>query len=235
MLVELSELLCRDHGASFAPSTLWCFLERHAIRFLKIRTPASRSAPTSQPSAEHGSKLSLTMIPSAWFSSTRPAPSTKLARFRRRAGCGQCCQASVPHGHWKTTTFTGALRLSGMTAPLVLDEPINRAAFQAYIQQVLGPARRSGDTMILDNLPAHKGANVRRAIESAGVTPPYSLDFNPIENAFSKLKASLRKAAEVLSTAFGMRAGMRSRQSRNPSAQTTSPPQGMSRNERNLL
>ena len=96
------------------------------------------------------------MIPSAWFSSTRPAPSTKMARFRRRAGCGQCCQASVPHGHWKTTTFTGALRLSGMTAPLVLDEPINRAAFQAYIQQVLGPALRSGDTMILDNLPAQK-------------------------------------------------------------------------------
>ena len=122
-----------------------------------------------------------------------------------------------------------------MTAPMVLDEPINRAAFQAYIQQVLGPALRSGDTMILDNLPAHKGATVRRAIESAGVMPPYSPDFNPIENAFSKLKASLRKAAEVPSTAFGMRAGMRSRQSRKPSAQTTSPPQGMSRNERNLL
>lgn len=122
-----------------------------------------------------------------------------MARFRGRAGRGQRCRAPVPHGHWKTTTFTGALRLSGMTAPMVLDGPMNRAAFQAYIEQVLVPTLRRGDTVILDNLPAHKGADVRRAVEAAGATlrylPPYSPDFNPIENAFSKLKALLRKAA----------------------------------------
>lgn len=86
-----------------------------------------------------------------------------------------------------------------MTAPMVLDGPMNRAAFQAYIEQVLVPTLRRGDTVIMDNLPAHKGADVRLAIEAAGANlrylPPYSPDFNPIENAFSKLKAFLRKAA----------------------------------------
>jgi transposase len=125
--------------------------------------------------------------------------STKMARLRGRAKRGQRCRAAVPHGHWQTTTFTGALRLHGMTAPMVLDGPMNRAAFQAYIEQVLVPTLVRGDTVIMDNLPAHKGADVRRAIEATGATlrylPPYSPDFNPIENAFSKLKAELRKAA----------------------------------------
>jgi transposase len=86
-----------------------------------------------------------------------------------------------------------------MTAPMVLDGPMNRAAFQAYIQQVLVPTLHRGDTVIMDNLPAHKGSDVRCAIEAAGATlcyrPPYSPDFNPIENAFSKLKAILRRTA----------------------------------------
>jgi transposase len=98
-----------------------------------------------------------------------------------------------------TTTFTGALRLTGMTAPMVLDGPMHGAAFQAYIERVLVPTLSHGDTVIMDNLPAHKAASVRIAIEAAGAAllylPPYSPDFNPIENAFSKLKAILRKAA----------------------------------------
>ena len=125
--------------------------------------------------------------------------STKMARIRGRALRGERCRAAVPHGHWKTTTFTGALRVDGMTAPMVLDGPMNRVAFQAYIEQVLVPTLRHGDTVIMDNLPAHKGQEVRRAIEAAGATlsylPPYSPDFNPIENAFAKLKALLRKTA----------------------------------------
>ena len=125
--------------------------------------------------------------------------STKMARLRGRAPKGQRCRAPVPHGHWKTTTFTGALRLSGMTAPMVLDGPMNGAAFLAYVEQVLVPTLRPGDIVIMDNLPAHKPSAVRAAIEAAGAEltflPPYSPDFNPIENAFSKLKAILRKAA----------------------------------------
>jgi transposase len=105
----------------------------------------------------------------------------------------------VPHGHWKTTTFVGALRLSGMTAPMVLDGPMNGAWFLAYVQQVLAPTLKPGDVVIMDNLAAHKSTPVRDAIEAVGARllflPPYSPDLNPIENAFAKLKALLRKAA----------------------------------------
>jgi transposase len=126
--------------------------------------------------------------------------STNMARRYGRAPCGERLRMSIPHGHWKTTTFIGALRLSGMTAPMVLDGPINGRAFQAYVDQVLVPELKPGDLVIMDNLGSHKGAGVRAAIETAGAKllylPPYSPDFNPIENAFAKLKALLRKAAE---------------------------------------
>jgi len=125
--------------------------------------------------------------------------STKMARRYGRAPRGQRLRASVPHGHWKTTTFVGALRLGGMTAPMVLDGPMDGAWFLAYVEQVLTPTLSPGDIVVLDNLPAHKGAAVREAIEAVGASllflPPYSPDFNPIENAFSKFKALLRKAA----------------------------------------
>lgn len=106
----------------------------------------------------------------------------------------------VPFGHWKTTTFVAGLRLSGIVAPMVLDGPINRLSFEAYVDQVLVPELRPGDIVVMDNLASHKSPAVRAAIEAAGAElrflPPYSPDFNPIENAFSKLKALLRKAAE---------------------------------------
>jgi transposase len=123
-----------------------------------------------------------------------------MARLRGRALPGQRLRSGIPRGHWKTTTFVAGLRLTGMMAPFVLDGPMNRSAFLAYVTQVLAPALKPGDVVILDNLPAHKGSRVREAIEAAGASllylPPYSPDFNPIENAFAKLKALLRKAAE---------------------------------------
>jgi transposase len=126
--------------------------------------------------------------------------STKMARLRGRAPRGERCRAGVPQGHWKTTTFTGALRLTGMTAPFVYDGAMNGTVFLAYVEQVLVPTLKPGDIVVMDNLPAHKAAGVRGAIEKAGATlrflPPYSPDFNPIENAFSKLKALLRAKAE---------------------------------------
>ena len=96
---------------------------------------------------------------------------TKMARLRGRAPRGRRCRAAVPHGHWKTTTFVGALRMSGMTAPLVLDSPMNGTAFLAYVQQMLAPTLKRGDTVIMDNLPAHKVAGVRDAIRARGGTP----------------------------------------------------------------
>jgi transposase len=126
--------------------------------------------------------------------------STNMARLRGRAPKGERLRAGIPHGHWRTTTFVAGLRLTGMVAPMVLDGPINGHAFQAYVDQVLVPELRPGDIVIMDNLGSHKGRAVRAAIEAAGALllylPPYSPDFNPIENAFSKLKALLRKAAE---------------------------------------
>jgi transposase len=107
---------------------------------------------------------------------------------------------AVPHGHRKTTTLVAGLRLDGMVAPMVLDGPINGEWFEAYVAQVLLPTLRAGDVVIMDNHSSHKRVSVREMIEAKGARlrflPPYSPDFNPIEMAFSKLKALLRKAAE---------------------------------------
>jgi len=123
-----------------------------------------------------------------------------MARRHGRCPRGERLRVGIPHGHWKTTTFVGALTLRGFIAPFVLDGPINRDAFETYVEKVLVPQLRAGDIVIMDNLTSHKGPSVRDMIEAAGAElrylPPYSPDFNPIENAFSKLKALLRKAAE---------------------------------------
>jgi transposase len=126
--------------------------------------------------------------------------STKMSRLRGRAVRGKRVISKVPHGHWKTTTFVGALRLAGITAPMVIDGAMNGRVFLAYVQQQLVPTLREGDVVIMDNLAAHKVSGVRDAIESVGAKlvylPPYSPDFNPIELAFAKLKGLLRSAAE---------------------------------------
>ena len=114
--------------------------------------------------------------------------------------CGRGLVDYAPHGHWKIITFVGGLRLCGMTAPFVLEGAMNGPLFLAYVKQCLVPTLKRGDIVVMDNLPVHKVAGVREAIEAAGATllylPPYSPDLNPIEMAFSKLKAHLRKAAE---------------------------------------
>ena len=106
----------------------------------------------------------------------------------------------VPHGHWKTSTFVGALRRSSVTAPMVVDGPINGVIFLAYVRQVLVPTLKAGDVVVMDNLSSHKIAGIQKAIEAIGARvvflPPYSPDFNPIEQVFSKLKALLRAAGE---------------------------------------
>lgn len=126
--------------------------------------------------------------------------STNMARRHGRCLRGERLRVGVPHGHWKTTTFVGALTTRGFIAPWVLDGPINRDAFETYVKKVLVPDLRPGDIVIMDNLSSHKGPRVRAMIEAAGAElrylPPYSPDFNPIEMAFAKLKALLRKASE---------------------------------------
>lgn len=122
-----------------------------------------------------------------------------MARLRGRSPRGERCRASVPHGHWKTTTLIAGLRLDGLAAPMVVDGAMNGEMFTAYTEIVLAPTLAPGDIVILDNLPAHKVTGARTAIEAKGAfmlfLPPYSPDFNPIEQAFAKLKSILRKAA----------------------------------------
>ena len=126
--------------------------------------------------------------------------STAMARTHGRAPRGERLRMAVPHGHWKTTTFVAGLTTRGLVAPWVLDGAINRDAFETYVTQVLGLELRPGDIVVMDNLSSHKGPKVREMIEAAGAQllylPPYSPDLNPIEMAFAKLKALLRRAAE---------------------------------------
>ena len=125
---------------------------------------------------------------------------TNMTRPRGRSLAGTRLVAKVPHGHWKTTTFLAALRTSGLTAPLVIDGPVNGDLFLAYVQQQLVPTLQAGDVVIMDNLSSHKKAGVREAIEAVQARlvylPPYSPDLNPIEQAFSKFKWLLRSAEE---------------------------------------
>jgi transposase len=125
---------------------------------------------------------------------------TAMTRLRGRCRKGARLIAHVPHGHWKTTTFVAGLRCDAIIAPLVVDGAMNGEIFRAWVEQHLLPLLRSGDIVIMDNLPAHKVEGIRALIDAAGATliylPPYSPDLNPIEQAFAKLKALLRKAAE---------------------------------------
>jgi len=123
-----------------------------------------------------------------------------MARLYGRAPKGQRLIAAIPHGHWKSMTFIAGLRHDRIEAPWVLDGAMDGQAFTTYLREVLVPTLSPGDIVIMDNLPAHKVASVREIIEQAGAQllylPPYSPDFNPIEQLFAKLKSLLRKAAE---------------------------------------
>jgi transposase len=136
---------------------------------------------------------------------------TNMARTRGRCPRSQRLKGQVPHGHWKITTFTAGLRIDGLTAPMVLDGPMNGDWFKAYVEQILVPTLSPGDIVVMDNLSSHKGEDVRTAIEAAGAQlrylPPYSPDLNPIEQAFAKLKAHLRKHAERSMEALWTRIG----------------------------
>jgi transposase len=134
-----------------------------------------------------------------------------MTRSHGRAPRGERLVAKAPHGRWRTLTFVAALRCDCIAAPCVIDGPINGESFLAYVEQVLVPALKPGDIVIIDNLGSHKGKAVRRAIRAAGAKlfflPPYSPDLNPIEQVFAKLKTLLRKAAERTVEATWQRIG----------------------------
>jgi transposase len=124
---------------------------------------------------------------------------TKMARLRGRCPKGQRLRSKAPFAHWKTQTFIAGLRCYGLTAPFVIDRPMNRQIFETYVETQLAPTLSRGDVVILDNLAAHKSPKAEAAIRARGAwmlfLPPYSPDLNPIEMAFSKIKAHLRARA----------------------------------------
>jgi transposase len=135
----------------------------------------------------------LIFLDETWFT-------TSMARLCGYAPQGQRLVDALPYGHWKITTFVGGLTERGFVAPMVLDGPMDGAAFTAYIEQVLTKEARRGDLVILDNLSAHKTAAVQAAFARCRIDylylPPYSPDLNPIENAFARLKRLVRSATE---------------------------------------
>jgi len=126
--------------------------------------------------------------------------STNLARKGGRCRRGRRLRAAIPHGHYKTITLVAGLRLSGLVAQKAFDQPMNAAKFEEWVEKCLVPTLSKGDIVVMDNLSSHKGSRVEQLIKAAGAElrylPPYSPDMNPIEKAYSKLKAFLRKIAK---------------------------------------
>jgi transposase len=188
-----------ERGIGVAQSSLSRFFKRHGITRKSSGHAAEQDRPDVRAARETWFEGQLDLDPDALVFIDETAAATAMARRYGRAPRGERCRMSVPQGHWKTTTVTAGLRASGITAPWLLDGAMNGQAFRTYVADVLSPTLRPGDTVVLDNLPAHKVSGVRERIEAAGARllylPAYSPDFNPIELAFAKLKALLRSAA----------------------------------------
>ena len=124
---------------------------------------------------------------------------TKMTRLRGRALGGRRLVARIPHGHYQTSTLISGMRLNGPCAPWLFEGPMNGEMFLAWVAQGLAPTLQKGDVVIMDNLATHKIRGIVDAIEAAGARllylPPYSPDFNPIENMWSKIKQILRSLA----------------------------------------
>ncbi|NNF73313.1 MAG: IS630 family transposase [Rhodobacteraceae bacterium] len=201
--ITLAELCghLSERGITASTSSLWRFFRRHGI------TPEKKTGHAVEQDRPDVLKRrldwfdgQLDLDPERLVFIDETWTATNMARSHGRCRRGQRLRMGFPHGHRKTTTLVAALRKTGMVAPMTLDGPINGDWFEAYVHHVLIPTLRPGDVVIMDNLSSHKRASVREMIEAAGARllflPPYSPDFNPIEMAFAKLKALLRKAAE---------------------------------------
>jgi transposase len=198
-LAEIREQL-GARGTPASISAIWRFFQRHGISFKKTAHAAEQERPDVREARRQWRHSQGGLDPARLVFIDETGTTTNMARMRGRSERGARLVSAVPHGHWKTTTFVAGLRRDGLTAPFVIDRPMNGAIFLAYVEQCLAPTLSPGDIVIMDNLPAHKIAGVRCAIRATGAEilylPPYSPDLNPIELLFAKLKALLRKAAE---------------------------------------
>ncbi|PPD30514.1 MAG: IS630 family transposase [Hyphomicrobium sp.] len=198
-LDEVRVRLRAEKKLKSSKSSIARFYERHDITFKKTLHAAEQDRPdVAAARAELRAEQPKLEAPRLVFID-ETAVTTKMVRHYGRSPRGDRLVASVPHGHWKTLTLVAALRIDGLTAPTVIDGAMNGPSFIAYVEQVLAPTLRKGDTVFMDNLSTHKIDGVREAIEATGAKlrylPAYSPDLNPIEMAFSKLKTALRKGA----------------------------------------
>src|SRR3954464_8235750 len=197
-LEEIRSALIERHGITVGQGTVSRFLKSHNITLKKSLHAAEQQRPDVA-EARHA------------FIRRQPAldpehlvfldeATTNMTRRSGRCARGLRLLAPVPHGHRKTTTLVAGLRTTGITAPYVLDGAVNGDIFRAYVEQILAPTLGPGDIVVMDNLPCHKVAGIQEAIESRQARflylPSYSPDLNPIEQAFAKLKALLRKVGE---------------------------------------
>ncbi|WP_425482729.1 IS630 family transposase [Chelativorans xinjiangense] len=199
-LAEIAERLEAERGVKAGVTTVHEFFAKRGITYKKKTAHAvEQQRPDVLAAREDWFDGQLDLDPSRLIFIDESGLNTKMVRLRGRSPRGERCRAAVPHGHWKSTTFTAGLRLDGIAAPWLLDGAMDGEAFLVYLRRVLAPTLQPGDVVVMDNLPAHKVAGVREIIEATGAClrylPPYSPDFNPIEMAFAKLKAFLRKVA----------------------------------------
>ncbi len=195
------EELRRDHGLKLSLATLWRVIDELGLSYkLKSLRAAEQDRPDVKRLREGWAARLAGVAAEHLVFLDETSASTKMTRRRGRCARGKRLVMAAPHGHWKSTTLVVALRLSGLTAPTVVDGAINGELFLAYVKQQLVPTLHEGDVVVMDNLGSHKKPGVVEAIEAVGARveylPPYSPDLNPIELAFSKLKALLRKAGE---------------------------------------
>jgi transposase len=198
-LAEIVERLWAERGVRTTDSSVDRFFKRHAVTFKKTLHAAEQDRPDVAAARQDWKAGQAALDAKRLVFVDETGTSTKMVRTHGRCQRGRRLVGKVPWGHWKTTTFTAGLRCDGLVAPFVLDGPMNGEAFLVYVETVLAPSLSEDDIVVIDNLPAHKVEGVRAAIGARGAMlvylPPYSPDLNPIEMAFAKLKALLRKAA----------------------------------------
>ncbi|WP_408906299.1 IS630 family transposase [Muricoccus nepalensis] len=210
-LAEIRAALIERGVAPVSLMTIWTMLKRLDQSHKKSLRAAEQDRPDVAAHRHHWRVWQRYMDPERFVFLDETGAATNMIRRYGWGPRGERLVDTTPHGHWRTTTFIAGLRSTGLVAPLVLDGPMTGEAFLAYIGQFLAPTLSKGDVVVLDNLAAHKVTGVREAIRATGASllylPPYSPDLNPIEQAFAKLKALLRKAAartrEALWTTIG--------------------------------
>ena len=178
--------------------TVHSFFARHGITRKKIGHSVEQDRPDVLTQRQNQFNGQLDLNPEHLVINDDTWTATNMTRIHGRCPEGEKLRVGFPHGHRKTTTLVAGLRMTGMVAPMVLDGPTTGDWFEAYVTQALAPKLRPGDIVIIDNLSSYKWATVKEKVEAVGAIlrflPPYSTDFNPIEKAFSRLKAMLRKA-----------------------------------------